>query len=290
MLRFFKEKKSDSVQDFSKDIAHIEIKDGVKKPPKEIPVLKIIITVLALGLVIAFIFIGVILILIQNDYLKNQKDTKTAIEARIKSYPKPIKNICGEDVAMCGDGTVTEKEGLECEFRACPDFASDMTKFWRVKNSDTEFLRTYENLDLKYEFDILKTWDFIGLDYGFILYSPNYDCGKQVQTTGSICDGTIIEMLSSNTTAIDDIEEWYKSSENHILINSENPLPETYQTITIAGVRAIEVENSLYTRTYFFIKDNFVYILRSTSAGELDFELAKPYLSKLLESFRFLQN
>lgn len=289
MLRLFKKENAQD-QEFSKDVAHVEIGPGVKKPPREIPVLKIIITVLALGLVLAFLITGILLILIQNDFLKNNKDAKTAIEAKLKSYPGPQKNQCGEEVAMCGDGTVLEKIGPKCEFRQCPEFASDMTKFWNVKNSSDEYVRTYENLDQKYEFDIEKTWDFVGLDYGFTLYSPNYDCGREAQANKSICDGTILEMISSNTTAKQDVEEWFKSKENYFVINSDNPPPETYNLVSIAGVKAIEVEDSNYSRSYYFIKDNFVYAIRTNSAGELDFRLAQPYIVKLLNSFRFLQN
>ena len=145
--------------------------------------------------------------------------------------------------------------------------------------------RTYN-----YEFDLLKTWDFIGLDYGFILYSPNYDCGKQVKPGSSICDGTIIEMISSNTTAETDIDKWYESGENHLLRNSDNPPPKTKKPLDINRIKALKTENTINTDTYYFIYKNNVYILRVSSASKLDKELAKPHVEKLLSSFMFFDN
>lgn len=289
MFRLFKRRSGNNVE-FSQDVASIELGKHDKKPPREVPYFKIIVTILAFLIVGLILTLGIFLLLAQNKYLEEKKDAKAAIEARIKNYSKPLPNFCGEDVKMCSSGIVVEKSDLKCEFDTCPEFASDMTKFWDVKTSDEKYIRTYRNLDLNYEFSLVKTWDFVGKDYGFILYSPNYECGKEVETaSGSVCDGTIIEMLSSNTTAHTDIEAWYNSDENHLLLNSENPPPTNIKITNVDGLKTLVTEDAINTLTYYFIFENNVYILRISSAGEVDYNLALPHIEKLLETFKFLQ-
>lgn len=267
---------------FSKEVAHIEV-DPKAKRPRKIPFLKIIISVV-IFLVIASV-LAYALFLVKNQKLS--KNVATEVESKLKAYPRPLPNACGEDTLMCSDGSVVEKAGLNCEFEACSEGSGDMTKFWKVSNASEKYIRTYENLDLKYKFNLVKNWDFLGKDYGFILYSPNYNCDKVVVSDAKNCDGTIIEMVSSNNTAKADVEDWYKSSENYFRVNSDVKWPSTYNIKQIAGVKAVQVENALNNLSYFFIYDNTVFALKMVSASELDYKNGQPTLNEITSSFAF---
>lgn len=284
-------KQSAENEKFSKDVAHIEQNPNAKKS-RNIPVIKIIIALvifIALFSVLAYLLL---LVKSREEFQKISKEATTAVESKLKAYPNPLPNTCGEEVKMCLSGNVVEKKGFDCSYEDCPDnISEDLTRFWKVTNSSEKYIRTYENLDLKYKFDLVKNWDFIGKDYGFILYSPNYNCDEVIvisDTKG--CDGTIIEMITSNTTAKTDVEEWYKSNENYFRVNSDIDWPSNYEFIQIAGVKAIRVENAKNNLSYFFIYDNNVYALKLIAATELDFKNSIPTMDYILNSFRFSEN
>jgi hypothetical protein len=272
--------------EFSKDVAHIEV-DLNEKKPRKIPYLKILIYGLIFLIISAVLVYLLILLRRPEEFEKIGKEATTAVETKFKNYPHPLPNTCGEEITLCPDGSLVGKTGIKCEFSVCPDTSEDMTKFWKVTNSTQDFKRIYENLDLRYKFELTKTWDFIGKDYGFVLYSPKYNCKDVVVTSDKSCNGTIIEMLTSITTGKSKVKEWYSSAENHIRLNSDIKWPENYELLEIAGVEAVKVENALNNLSYFFIHENTVYALKMVSASELDFKNSLPYINEIITSFEF---
>ena len=278
----------DSVK-LPKEVAHIEIDPNAKRPRK-IHFLKIIIYTLIFIVIAALLAYVLILLRDRDKFQKLSKDVTSEVQSKLKAYPAPLPNACGEEIKLCPDGTVVEKSGLECQFPTCSDSSNDITKFWKVTNSEDKYIRIYDNLDLGYNFKLVKTWDFKGLDYGFILYSPNYNCDEVIVSDTTSCNGTIIEMVTSNTTGKSDVEEWYNSSANYFKINSDVKWPDSYKVIDIAGVKAIEVQNALNNISYFFIYDNTVYALKSVSADEIDYKNSMPTLKNIISTLVFIDS
>lgn len=276
-------------EDFSKEVAHIEI-DPSSKRPKKIPILKVIIYAVIFLVITSVLTYLLLLTRDREKFQKISKDVTTEVESKLKAYPRPLPNACGEEVKICPSGDVVEKSGFSCEFDACPDSANDMTKFWIISNAEEKYIRTYENLDLRYKFNLVKNWDFQGLDYGFIFYSPNYNCDEVIVSDTKSCDGTIIEMLTSNTTGQFDVEDWYESRENYFRINSDVDWPSTYEIKQIGGVKAVEVENALNNLSYFFIFDNTVFALKMVSASEIDYKNSLPHFNEIISSFQFTES
>jgi len=270
-------------EELPSDLAYKELQPN-EKPSRKIPYLKIILSVFIFVILCLLIFLGISKILqLKNSESANKLDSE--IQAKLKAYPKPLPNTCGEEIKMCPGGNVIEKSGLKCNFGSCPEASSDMTKFWKAENSDEKYKRIYENLDLRYKFSILKNWNFKGLDYGFIIYSPNYNCTEKVVSNTS-CDGTILEMISSNTTGESDIEKWYKSDKNYFLINSDNP-PKGYKVTQIAEQKAIKVDSIRNNISYYFLHDNTVFVIKMVSASDIDYKNSVPILNDLATSFQF---
>jgi len=271
--------------EFSKDIAHIEIDPNAKRH-KKIPIIKIIIYFVIFIIMISVLAYVLFLAKDQDKFQKLSKNVTSEVESKLKAYPKPLPNSCGEEILLCPNGKVVEKSGLKCEFEACLEGTIDMTKFWKASNSDKKHVRTYENLDLKYKFNLVKNWNFTGLDYGFIIYSPNYDCDNI--TPGKACDGTIIEMISSNTTAETDVEDWYISQENYFRVNSDVLWPDNYKIKQISNTKAVQIENALNNLSFFFIYDNSVFALKLVSASTSDFKNSLPVFNEIISSFEIL--
>lgn len=268
--------------EFSKEIAHIEIDPNTKRP-KKIPFIKIIIYFIIFIVIASVLTYFLFLVRNQNKFQKLSSE----VESKLKTYPKPLPNTCGEEILMCPNGKVVEKLGLECKFDSCSETSSDMTKFWKVSNSNQKYIRSYENLDLNYKFNLVKNWDFTGLDYGFILYSPNYSCDKAEVSKTKSCDGTIIEMLTSNTTGKSNVEDWYNSQENYFKLNSDLKWPDNYKLNQTNGKETIQIENALNNLSYFFIHDNTVFALKMVSASELDYKNSLSIFNEIVSTFEF---
>ena len=261
-----------------------ELGPNDKRTPRKIPVLKIILSILILGIFLAILASGIYYVKHQDKYLKVAQPAANQVVAILSPYPAPQSNICGNDAKICPGGDVTTKQGIKCEFISCPDNSSDMTKFWKIDESFEQQNRTYENLDLKYNFTAPSNWKFIGNDQGFILYSPNFTC----KTTND-CVGSAIQLASSLTTGKTDIEEWYKSDENIIAKNSgKDPAKlSNYEVTNVAGVKAVSTNDRQNAKTLYFINDNVVYVLSLKSSSDNDFINGSKAYDALVASFKF---
>lgn len=265
------------------DPVYKELGPNDKRPPRKIPVLKIIISLVALFFFGAILLVAIYLVKNQDKYMKIAQPAVEQVKAVLSPYPTSSPNICGYDAKICPGGGVTVKDGLKCEFIQCPDESGDMTKFWTITSSNQQ-TRTYENLDLKYKFTAPSNWTFLGKDSGFIFYSPNFEC-----TNTDNCKGSSIQMTSSLTTGKSDIEEWYKSDDNFIAINSgKTPANlNNYIVTKVAGLKALETKDREDAKTFYFIQDNTVFVLDLKSSSDNDFINGSKELQKIVSSFSF---
>lgn len=260
-----------------------ELGPNDRKVPRKIPVLKIIISFLVFSFLVAVLVPAIYYIKHQDKYLKVAEPAAVKVAAILSPYPTPGNNICGDEAKICPGGDVTVKQGLRCEFVACPESGSDMTKFWTITNASRP-TRTYKNLDLKYEFTAPSNWQFIGKDSGLVLYSPDFDC-----TDSNNCKGTSIGLTSSLTTGKSDIEDWYKSDEN-IIAKNLNKTPaqlNNYKVTEVAGLKAIENNDRTNARTLYFINDSTVFILNIKSSTDNDYINGNKVFDNIISSFKF---
>lgn len=264
------------------DLAYQEL--GPKdKPPRKIPFSKIIIYAVILVVLITIIIVAVYLIKHQKRpalFMTPESLTESVIsQTPISPAPKPTTNPCGYEAKLCSDGTLAEKSGPSCTFKACEEASMDMNKFWQVTTQDKT--RTYTNTDINYSFQAPVDWRFVGRDVGANLFSSSYKC-KKVDTD---CTGANILLITSVTTGKTDVREWLTSKENYVfpnVVKSANNLPR----INIDGIEAVKIKDGGTAQTYVFIYNDTVFILSYGASNGTETLEAKKVFDQIISTFK----
>lgn len=248
------------------------------KPPRKIPFIKIIIYGVILIVLSAIIFVVFNLIRHQKSPIKFLTPEAFVTTTPVSPVPKPTSNPCGYEANLCPDGTLSEKTGPSCSFKACEDASMDMNRFWEVSTESK--IRTYTNTDIGYSFQSPADWRFVGRDVGVNLFSSSYKC-KKVDTD---CTGANILLLTSVTTGKTSAVDWLSSKENYVFPNITKNV-DKLPTRNIGGIEAVKIKDGGTAETYVFIYNDTVFILSFGGSNGTEAAQAKKVYEQIITSF-----
>lgn len=204
----------------------------------------------------------------------------------IQVFARPINApfLCKEEYRICASRE-NKRSGLKCEFKKCPsvDLTKHSNDIWEFSNSTKTDHYTFKNNEYEYIFEAPINWNFLQLDNGFELISPNYIRSRE--SIDLVDYGTRISLFT-NTSKYNTEGEYLKSKTDEIYDSSNFKTPTETQ---VADSRAVKINNNNNTIIYtFFIKNGIEYLIAYSTTG-IDQEDGYSLYNQILSTFKFTE-